>query len=37
MDVNMGNVLGLVFANMHDTTIGHITKKTTMGNVMFGA
>lgn len=26
MDVNMGNVLGLVFANMHDTTLGDMTK-----------
>ena len=25
MDVNMGNVLGLVFANMHDTTLGDLT------------
>lgn len=36
MDVNMGNVLGLVFANMHDTTLGDMTKKRTMGSVMFG-
>lgn len=36
MDVNMGNVLGLVFANMHDTTLGDITKNRTMGSVMFG-
>lgn len=36
MDVNMGNVLGLVFANMHDTTIGDMTKNRTMGSVMFG-
>jgi glucose-1-phosphate adenylyltransferase len=26
MDVNMGNVLGLVFANMHDTTLGDMTE-----------
>ncbi|MFQ8991018.1 MULTISPECIES: glucose-1-phosphate adenylyltransferase subunit GlgD [Ruminococcus] len=32
----MGNVLGLVFANMHDTTLGDMTKNRTMGSVMFG-
>lgn len=36
MGVNMGNVLGLVFANMHDTTLGDMTKNRTMGSVMFG-
>lgn len=36
MDVNMGNVLGLVFANMHDTSLGDMTKNRTMGSVMFG-
>lgn len=36
MDVNMGNVLGLIFANMHDTTLGDMTKNRTMGSVMFG-
>lgn len=36
MDVNMGNVLGLVFANMHDTTLGDMTKNRTMGSLMFG-
>ena len=36
MDVNIGNVLGLVFANMHDTTLGDMTKNRTMGSVMFG-
>ena len=36
MDVNMGNVLGLVFANMLDTTLGDMTKNRTMGSVMFG-
>ena len=36
MDVNMGNVLGLVFANMHDPTLGDMTKNRTMGSVMFG-
>ena len=36
MDVNMGNVMGIVFANMHDTTLGDMTKNRTMGSVMFG-
>lgn len=36
MDVNMGSVLGLVFANMHDTTLGDMTKNRTMGSIMFG-
>ena len=36
MYVNMGNVLGLVFTNMHDTTLGDMTKNRTMGSVMFG-
>ena len=36
MEINMGNVLGLVFANMHDTTLGDMTKNRTMGSVMFG-
>ena len=36
MDVNMGNVLGLVFANMHDGTLGDLTEKRTMGSVLFG-
>ena len=36
MEVNMSNVLGLVFANMHDTTLGDLTKNRTMGSVMFG-
>lgn len=36
MEANMGNVLGLVFANMHDTTLGDITKNRTMGSVLFG-
>lgn len=36
MDVNMGNVLGLVFANMHDTTVGDLTKNRTMGSILFG-
>lgn len=32
----MGNVLGLVFANMHDMTVGDLTKNRTMGSVLFG-
>lgn len=34
---NMSNVLGLVFANMHDSTISDLTKLRTMGSVPFGA
>ena len=34
---NMSNVLGIVFANMHDTTISDLTKRRTMGSVPFGA
>ncbi len=33
---SMSNVLGLVFANMHDTTLGELTKTRTMGSVLFG-
>ncbi|MGN1134451.1 MAG: glucose-1-phosphate adenylyltransferase subunit GlgD [Oscillospiraceae bacterium] len=36
MGVNMGNVMGLIFANMHDTTISDITAKRTMGSVLVG-
>lgn len=36
MDVNMGNVLGLIFANMHDSTVSDLTKNRTMGSVLFG-
>ena len=36
MYVNMCNVLGLVFANLHDTTLGDMTKNRTMGSEMFG-
>ncbi|MGN0622769.1 MAG: glucose-1-phosphate adenylyltransferase subunit GlgD [Oscillospiraceae bacterium] len=36
MEVNMGNVLGLIFANMHDMTVGDLTKNRTMGSIMFG-
>lgn len=34
---SMANVVGLVFANMHDTTITDLTKMRTMGSVPFGA
>lgn len=34
---NMSNVLGLIFANMHDSTISDLTKLRTMGSVPFGA
>lgn len=33
---NMGNVLGLIFSNMHDSTIEDLTKNRTMGSVLFG-
>ena len=33
---NMSNVLGVIFANMHDSTINDITKLRTMGSVPFG-
>ena len=36
MDVNMANVMGLIFANMHDGTLGDLTEKRTMGSVLFG-
>lgn len=36
MEINMGNVLGLIFANMHDMTVGDLTKNRTMGSIMFG-
>ena len=29
---NMGKVLGLVFANMHDSTVKDLTKARTMGS-----
>lgn len=34
---NMSNVLGMIFANMHDSTISDLTKLRTMGSVPFGA
>ncbi len=33
---NNRNVLGLIFANMHDNTIPDLTKERTMGSVLFG-
>ncbi|MDO5125118.1 MAG: glucose-1-phosphate adenylyltransferase subunit GlgD [Ruminococcus sp.] len=36
MGVNMSNVLGLIFANMHNMTVGDLTKNRTMGSVLFG-
>ncbi len=36
MAINMGSVMGIVFANMHDNTINEITKSRTMGSVLFG-
>lgn len=33
----MADVLGLIFANMHDSTITDLTKMRTMGSVPFGA
>ena len=36
MGVNMANVMGLIFANMHDGTIGDLTERRTMGSVLFG-
>lgn len=35
--VSMADVLGLIFANMHDSTITDLTKMRTMGSVPFGA
>lgn len=33
---NMSSVLGLIFANMHDSLIGEMTNTRTMGSVLFG-
>ena len=30
------SVLGLIFANMHDSTVNDLTKQRTMGLVLFG-
>ena len=35
MGIN-NDVLGLVFANMHDAAVPELTKERTMGSVMFG-
>lgn len=35
MSVN-SNLLGLVFANMHDTAVLELTKQRTMGSILFG-
>lgn len=35
MGVN-NNVLGLIFASMHDSTVIELTKQRTMGSIMFG-
>lgn len=34
---NMSNVLGLIFANMHDMTVNDLTKNRAMASVPFGA
>ena len=34
---NMSNVLGLIFANMHELTITDLTKNRAMASVPFGA
>ena len=36
MSVYMGNVLGIVFANMHDANITDLTNIRTVGSVLFG-
>lgn len=36
MAINMGNVMGIIFANMHDSSLEEITKYRTMGSVLFG-
>lgn len=36
MAINMGNVLGLVFANMHDSTVKELTSSRTMGSILYG-
>ena len=30
------SVLGIIFANMHDSTVSDLTKQRTMGSVLFG-
>lgn len=36
MSLNMGNVLGLIFANMHDMLVKDLTQTRTTGSVLFG-
>lgn len=36
MSLNMGNVLGLIFANMHDMLVKDLTETRTTGSVLFG-
>lgn len=33
---NRGSVLGLIFANMHDSHVADLTKARTMGSILFG-
>lgn len=33
---NMANVLGLIFANMHEQSVADLTKKRTLASVPFG-
>ncbi|MCL2077490.1 MAG: glucose-1-phosphate adenylyltransferase subunit GlgD [Oscillospiraceae bacterium] len=37
MAIMSNNMLGLIFANLHDETVPDLTKKRTMGSVPFGA
>ncbi|MDR2559561.1 MAG: glucose-1-phosphate adenylyltransferase subunit GlgD, partial [Oscillospiraceae bacterium] len=37
MSIMSTNMLGLIFANLHDETIPDLTKMRTMGSVPFGA
>ena len=34
--ISNNSVLGLIFSNMHDSSIPTLTKERTMGSVMFG-
>ena len=31
-----GNILGLIFANMHDSSVIDLTKSRTVGSILFG-
>ena len=33
---NMANVLGLIFANMHEQSVADLTKQRTLASVPFG-